>query len=130
MPRELGGGRDGAKGVWDASAGWRDGGTGAFVRLGRDGDAGSCRRARGRRCGDGAVRRLMPAAKGALRAVAREDRAQGTLEYALTVTALLGIVLALGALWRAGESGALASLVERAAPRALAGTGPLDIALF
>lgn len=72
----------------------------------------------------------MPGVRGAVSAASREDRAQGTLEYALTITALLGIVLALGALWRAGESGALAQLVERAAPRALTGTGPLDIALF
>lgn len=61
---------------------------------------------------------------------AREALAQGTLEYALTIIALLGIVLALAALWRAGEEGSLSELVEHAAPRALGGTGPLDIALF
>lgn len=59
-----------------------------------------------------------------------EERAQGTLEYALTVLALLAVACALGALWRAGEDGTLARLVERAAPFSLLGTGPLDIALF
>lgn len=59
-----------------------------------------------------------------------EDAAQGTLEYALTVVALLAIVLALGALWRAGEDGTFVRLAERAASHGLGGTGLLDIALF
>lgn len=58
-----------------------------------------------------------------LRASVREDAAQASLEYALTVAAL-------AALWRAGEDGTLARLVEQAASHALAGTGPLDIALY
>lgn len=59
-----------------------------------------------------------------------EERAQGTLEYAITVIALLSLILALGALWRAGEDGALVRLAESAAPRRLDGLGALDIALF
>lgn len=60
----------------------------------------------------------------------REERAQGTLEYALVFSAFLAMVLALGALWHAGEVGTLGVLAERAAPRSLDGTGPLDFALF
>lgn len=44
--------------------------------------------------------------------------------------ALLSIVVAVGALWRAGEDGTLARLVRQAASHVLAGTGALDIALF
>lgn len=60
----------------------------------------------------------------------REASAQGTLEYALTVLALLAIVVALAALWRAAADGVLARLVERAASHALNGLGALDLALF
>lgn len=63
-------------------------------------------------------------------ALAREQAAQATLEYAVTFAALLAIVIALGALWRAGERGALSALVERAASHALEAAGTLDIALF
>lgn len=59
-----------------------------------------------------------------------EETAQGTVEYALTVVAVLAIAVACAALWRAGESGALARLVERAASHVLSGPGALDIALF
>lgn len=65
-----------------------------------------------------------------LRASVREDAAQASLEYALTVAALAAVAVALAALWRAGEDGTLARLVEQAASHALAGTGPLDIALY
>lgn len=60
----------------------------------------------------------------------REERAQGTLEYALTVLAFLAIVVALAALWRAGAGGVLARAVERAASHALDGFGALDISLY
>lgn len=60
----------------------------------------------------------------------REHAAQATLEFAITFAALLAIVVALGALWQAGERGALSGLVERAASHALEATGALDIALF
>lgn len=59
-----------------------------------------------------------------------ECAAQATLEYAITFAALLAMVIALGALWRAGERGALSALVEQAASHALGATGALDIALF
>lgn len=62
--------------------------------------------------------------------IAREDGAQSTLEYALTVFALMAIVSCLALLWRAGETGAFASLVEDACSHALEGTGFIDIALF
>lgn len=61
--------------------------------------------------------------------LAVED-AQGTVEYALTTVALLAFVIACAALWRAGQDGALARLVEKAASHVLSGTGALDIALF
>lgn len=60
----------------------------------------------------------------------REERAQGTLEYALTVLAFMAIVIALAALWRASADGVLAAAVERAASHALNGFGALDIALY
>lgn len=59
-----------------------------------------------------------------------EELAQGTFEYALTVAAILAMLLALGALWRAGAEGKLALLAERAASHVLMGTGLLDIPLF
>ena len=64
------------------------------------------------------------------RGVACEERAQATLEYALTVAALMAVVAGLALLWRAGESGVLARLVEDACSHALDGTGLVDIALF
>lgn len=62
--------------------------------------------------------------------IVRESAAQSTLEYALTVFALMAIVSCLALLWRAGESGALARLVEGACSHALDGLGFIDIALF
>lgn len=59
-----------------------------------------------------------------------EELAQGTVEYALTLLALMAIITTLALLWHAGEDGVLARLVEDAASHALGGTGPLDIALF
>lgn len=59
-----------------------------------------------------------------------EEAAQGTLEYALTIMALMAIVGALALLWRAGEDGTLAALVEHAASHGLEGTGILDIILY
>lgn len=60
----------------------------------------------------------------------REERAQGTLEYALTVAAILAIAVGCAALWRASEDGTLARLAEEAASHGLSGLGPLDIALY
>lgn len=68
--------------------------------------------------------------RGRVRSLLDERCAQGTLEYALTVAALLSIMLACAALWRASADGALAQAVQEAASHVLAGTGPLDIALY
>ena len=51
-------------------------------------------------------------------------------EYALTVFALLAIVLALGLLWRAGQDGTLATLVEAAASHGFDAGGLIDISLY
>lgn len=59
-----------------------------------------------------------------------ETSAQATLEYALTVFALLAIVLALGLLWRAGQDGTLATLVEAAASHGFDAGGLIDISLY
>ena len=59
-----------------------------------------------------------------------ESSAQATLEYALTVLALLAIVLALGVLWRAGQDGTLAKLVEAAASHGFDPGGLIDISLY
>lgn len=66
----------------------------------------------------------------AARACAREETAQGTVEYALTVSALMAIVLALALVFRAGEEGIFAGLVEQASSHGFEGLGILDIALF
>ena len=60
----------------------------------------------------------------------REERAQATLEYALTLFALMALISGIALLWRAGEQGALARLVEEACSHGLDGLGVLDIALF
>ncbi|MEE0664446.1 MAG: hypothetical protein UDC04_08160 [Collinsella bouchesdurhonensis] len=52
------------------------------------------------------------------------------MEYALTVFALLAIVLALGLLWRAGQDGTLAALVEAAASHGFDAGGLIDISLY
>ena len=58
------------------------------------------------------------------------DDAQGTVEYALTVVAFLSLVTTLALLWRAGERGTLAALVEKAASHGFDALGALDIALY
>ena len=74
----------------------------------------------------GAARRIGSAP----RHLAREERAQATLEYALTLFALMALISGVALLWRAGEQGVLARLVEDACSHALDGLGALDIALF
>lgn len=59
-----------------------------------------------------------------------EERAQATLEYALTIVALLAFVVGLACLWRAGERGVFVEAAERAASHQMDGLGVLDIALF
>ena len=68
--------------------------------------------------------------RAAAAAVARESMAQGTLEYAITLFAMLSIIAALAALWRAGAEGAFVELAEEAASHLLGGLGVLDIALY
>ncbi|MDJ1121797.1 hypothetical protein QJ043_06915 [Olsenella sp. YH-ols2217] len=46
---------------------------------------------------------------------AAEDRGQATVEQAVVLFALLALVVALGAVWRAGTSGTFARLAEAAA---------------
>ncbi len=68
--------------------------------------------------------------RGRQRGLHAEENAQGTLEYALVVSAFLVVVTVLALLWRAGEQGAFVELAVDAASHAFTGTGPLDIALF
>lgn len=65
-----------------------------------------------------------------VRRLAREGAAQATLEYALTVFALLAVVTGLALIWRAAEAGVLTALIEDAASHALDGTGAVDISLY
>lgn len=60
----------------------------------------------------------------------REERAQGTVEYAITLVAIMALIAGCAALWRAGEDGTLARLASEAASHALGGTGFIDIALY
>lgn len=62
--------------------------------------------------------------------MARDETAQGTLEYALTLFALMALVAGIAAIWKAGADGTLADLVRDAASHALSGTGPIDISLY
>ncbi len=59
-----------------------------------------------------------------------EECAQGTLEYALTVAAVLSVVTAFALLWHAGQEGTLAALAERAASHLFDAGGLLDISLY
>ena len=64
-----------------------------------------------------------------VRGIVRERAAQGTVEYALTVFALLSLILGMAALWRVAERGWLAPAVK-AASHGLEGDGYVDIALY
>ena len=59
-----------------------------------------------------------------------ERTAQGTVEYALTVIALLAMVVGMAALWRAAVDGTLAELVRTAASHAFNAEGAIDISLY
>lgn len=65
-----------------------------------------------------------------VRNAACEERAQGTVEYALVVMALMALASGLALLWHAGERGGFVQLVEDAASHALDAAGSVDIALF
>ena len=73
---------------------------------------------------------LRRARGGAAHIRAREETAQGTVEYALTISALMAIALALALLFHAGEEGVFAGLVEQASSHGFEGLGILDISLF
>lgn len=64
------------------------------------------------------------------KAIVREQAAQATLEYALTVGAFMAVIAGLALLWHAGTDGVFARLIEEAASHALDGLGVLDIALY
>lgn len=57
-------------------------------------------------------------------------RAQGTVEYAITVVAVMALVAACAAFWRAAENGVFARLAQEAASHVLGGSGAIDIALY
>lgn len=59
-----------------------------------------------------------------------ERAAQGTVEYALTVVALLAMVVGMAALWRAAVDGTLAEFVRAAASHAFSAGGAIDISLY
>ena len=52
------------------------------------------------------------------------------MEYALTVFALLALILGMAALWRVAERGWLADAAVKAAWHGLEGDGYVDIALY
>lgn len=60
----------------------------------------------------------------------QESLAQSTVEYALTVAAVLAIMVGCAAVWRAGVDGAFAKLVEAAISHAISAAGAIDIALY
>ncbi len=62
--------------------------------------------------------------------MAREPCGQGTLEYALAFSAVLGMVVVLALLWKAGERGGFAALVEQAASHGFSAFGLADIVLY
>lgn len=62
--------------------------------------------------------------------LAMDRTAQGSLEYALTVVAILSLVVGVGALWRFGQRGALSELAMDATSHQLEGEGYADIALY
>lgn len=74
--------------------------------------------------------RCMADAGRRLRKLSGEARAQGTVEYAVTVAAILSLAVACAAFWRAAEDGAFARLAEAAASHVLGGAGAIDIALY
>lgn len=65
-----------------------------------------------------------------MRELLRDRRAQGTVEYAVTVIAVLALVAACAAFWRAAEDGVFARLAQETASHVLGGTGAVDIALY
>lgn len=60
----------------------------------------------------------------------RERRAQGTVEYAITMVAVLSLVLGCAAIWRAGESGVFTRVASEAASHRLDADGAVDVALY
>ncbi len=64
------------------------------------------------------------------RALCCEERAQGTVEYAVVTSVFVVVVVALALLVRAGQEGVLLSLVEGAASHVFSAAGAVDIALY
>lgn len=64
------------------------------------------------------------------RGMSYEELAQATLEYALTIFALLALVAGLAVVWRAAEAGLFTALIEDSASHPIDGTGVVDIALY
>ncbi len=65
-----------------------------------------------------------------VRGVAGEEAAQGTVEYALTVFAVLALIAGMAALWRVAERGRFVDAAVEAASHGLEGDGYVDIALY
>lgn len=66
-----------------------------------------------------------------LRRLQKEEQGQSTVEYAVVLAVSLGIVGALGLLWKLGAQGKLQELAAEAASHILGNLGGFrDIALF
>lgn len=60
----------------------------------------------------------------------REERAQGTVEYAVVLLGFMALVAALALVWEAGHEGSFVASAALSASHALSPAGALDIALF
>ena len=60
----------------------------------------------------------------------RVCRAQGTVEYAITLVAMLSLVLGCAAVWRAGACGTFTQMATEAASHGFDADGAVDIALY
>lgn len=67
---------------------------------------------------------------GSMFAVAGEERAQGTLEYAVVLLVFVAIVSGLALLAHAAADGTLARLVEAALSHGIDAGGLLDLSLY
>ena len=65
-----------------------------------------------------------------VRGIVRERAAQGPVEYAWTVLALIALILGMSALCRVAERGGLADAAVKAASHGREGDGYVDIALY
>lgn len=65
-----------------------------------------------------------------LREMLLERQAQSTVEYAITVVAVLSMVVGFAAIWRAGVDGTLARIAREALSHTFDAAGAIDIALY